>query len=179
MVKTLIEVLYRTYVELALLIPFGVASSRDCVHSEKKRDTRAATGWLVLSGFRPILVFSLCLFGINRINRRGQLISRQKNLDTSSAAQESNKDLEAKLEFISPKLRKLSQKTSGRALSYAETIEILAGGDCAYSAMLESIDLAKQSVLLQSYIFDRGHIGDRFIECLARAVSRGESQSPR
>ncbi|GAB6163631.1 hypothetical protein JCM12298_27910 [Desulfothermus naphthae] len=52
-------------------------------------------------------------------------------------------------------------------------IEILHNGDDAYPSMLYQIKHAKESVFLQTYIFERRKIGKQFVEPLKHAKDRG------
>jgi len=50
---------------------------------------------------------------------------------------------------------------------------LLIDGDCFFSAMLNAIDGAEQSILLEQYLVQSGQITARFIERLCQAVHRG------
>jgi cardiolipin synthase len=59
------------------------------------------------------------------------------------------------------------------ALSAAEAIELLDGGDEAYPRMLAAISGAMRSIHLEVYAFSFAGVGARFVEALARAAQRG------
>src|SRR3546814_18623470 len=52
-------------------------------------------------------------------------------------------------------------------------IQMLAGGDQAYPAMIAAIDGARKTIGLQTYIFDDDPEGRKFVEALVRAEARG------
>lgn len=51
--------------------------------------------------------------------------------------------------------------------------ELLIDGRRFFPHMLEAIDLARQRVWLEIYLFESGAVADRFIDALARAAQRG------
>src|SRR5690606_6269503 len=52
-------------------------------------------------------------------------------------------------------------------------VRMLEGGDDAYLAMLKAIEEAEQSILMVSYVFDRGRVAEIFGEKLLAAQARG------
>ncbi len=145
----------------------------------RKRDTRAAIGWVGLIWLTP-LIGSLLYFslGINRIRRRGTAISHsfahiRAKLD--AAFGERSSDATA-APWESPAHRQLvrlvSELTNASLLS-GNRLGPLVGGEQAYPAMLAAIDGAQHTVSLCSYIFDNDRSGSEFIDALARAQSRG------
>src|SRR3546814_8651277 len=52
-------------------------------------------------------------------------------------------------------------------------IQLLAGGDQAYPAMIAAIDGARKTIGLQTYIFDDDPEGRKFVEALVRSQARG------
>jgi cardiolipin synthase len=58
-------------------------------------------------------------------------------------------------------------------MRYGYSCEILLGGGPAFAAMLRAIDAARDSVWLESYIFDSDATGKRFIDRLCAAAERG------
>lgn len=153
-----------------VLISLGVTASI----LERKRDTRAATGWLGLVWLSPYLGgFLYFIFGINRINRKGLLLNRRELPETHLYLDDAVKGLIQKTDVFSNRLLDLSYKTSSRPLSFAQEMELLEGGDSTYRKMLDAIDSANHSVYLQSYIFDGGSVGDTFIAALSKAKERG------
>lgn len=147
----------------------------------KKRDTRAATGWLGLVWFAPLLGVCLYwLFGINRIHRK----ARRKRVDKEEVAfPESNfqVDTDAMQAVVRRatgrngllELCRLSTKVTGRPLLDGNRIEPLCNGDTAYPQMLAAIKRARRSVALSTYIFDNDAWGRKFQTALKAALDRG------
>ncbi|PLX49329.1 MAG: cardiolipin synthase [Desulfobulbaceae bacterium] len=147
----------------------------------KKRDTRAATGWLGLVWFAPLLGVCLYwLFGINRIQRK----ARRKWADKEEVPfPESNFQVDA--DAVQAVLRRatggngllelcrLSAKVTGRPLLEGNRIKPLCNGDTAYPQMLAAIKRARRSVALSSYIFDNDAWGRKFQAALKAALDRG------
>lgn len=50
---------------------------------------------------------------------------------------------------------------------------VLRNGDGVFAPMLEAIDRATSRISFETYVFQDGEIGDRFVESLARAAERG------
>ncbi len=119
-----------------------------------KRDTRAATFWLLLIIFVPWLgmVFYF-IFGINRIRR--------------DAAELTGLPLEERADGTEWSINSLLSSYRG-----CTGLDILQDGDEAYPKMLASIESAKQEVMLSTYIFDDDRVGDQFVEALQRAHAR-------
>lgn len=140
-----------------------------------KHDVRAAIGWVGVIMMSPLLgpLFYL-VAGINRI--RHDQISEQRNKalhDYTAGTQLALTDVGelAGQQFRS--LRVLGDRISRFPLRDGNHIHILRGGDEAYPAMIEAIDKAKDTVALQTYIFDDDAAGRRFVAALANAVHRG------
>ncbi|KPJ97238.1 MAG: cardiolipin synthase [Desulfobacterales bacterium SG8_35] len=145
----------------------------------KKRDTRAAAGWLGLVWFAPVL--GVCLywmFGVNRIKRRAKLrFADKQNVPLP--------ELEAAVnpQFIEQmcgaekrslvQLSRMTDKLTRQPLMQGNRITPLINGDQAYPRMLSSIEAAQHSVSLCSYIFDNDSWGKRFRAALRDAGKRG------
>ena len=65
------------------------------------------------------------------------------------------------------------REVSRRPLVAGNRVTPLVSGDQAYPAMLQAIDEAARSVTLSTYIFAHDGTGQRFLDALRRAVSRG------
>lgn len=145
-----------------------------------KHDTRAATGWLGLVWFAPVI--GICLYwllGVNRIRRRARarLASRQpiplpeKSLAVSPqhiAGLFKEKDQNGLA-----MLCQLTNKVTRVPLMEGNKISPLINGDQAYPLMLESIAQAHHSISLCTYIFDNDHWGNKFRSALKKAKERG------
>jgi cardiolipin synthase len=135
-----------------------------------KRDTRAATGWIMACLFipygGPIAYF---LFGINRVRTRARGIRRrlfnvryEAGLAGPAVRPEFGRGLEA-----------VGQRVTGRALSSGNAIDVYHNGDQAYPSMLSSIGTAKHRVLLATYILKSDQTGRAFADALSAAAARG------
>ena len=148
----------------------------------KKRNTRAAAGWLGLVWFAPVLGAGLYwIFGINRIERRARM--RLADKQTVSLP---DKDAAVSPEFIEQtygrlednglnQLSRMTEKLTRQPLVQGNTITPLINGDQAYPLMLSGIEAAEKSIALCSYIFDSDKWGARFKAALCRAKARGVS----
>ena len=148
----------------------------------KDRDSFYKASWLAIVWFSPFVGVLLYMsLGINRIERKGQKIRSQKMFISdlnSYREQQSEQSLVADLELqamqhASKDFMSAMYKATDCPLVEAHVIEAYQGGNKAYASMLECIEKAAVSVHLQSYIFDRGTAGDRFIAALLRAKQRG------
>lgn len=146
----------------------------------KKRDTRAAAGWLALVWFAPVLGACLYwLFGVNRIKRKAMLRFADK-LDVALP------EMDAAVEppFIDEicsregldnlvQLSRMTERLTRQPLMQGNRITPLVNGDQAYPCMLEAIADARHSVSLCSYIFDNDSWGGSFRKALQDARDRG------
>jgi cardiolipin synthase len=132
-----------------------------------KRNSRAAFGWVGL-----ILLFPLAgallyaLFGVNRVRRKARRYSQELGLAEEQWP-------EVRPPRRGTQLDQPGYHVTGRRLRGNNRVTTYFNGEQAYPAMLESIENARQEVLLSSYIFDNDGTGRRFIDALARARDRG------
>ncbi len=158
---------------LALGICVAVVASSHALLN--KRDPRAAWGWIIVCWLFPLggslLYF---LFGINRLKAHAQRMrppSSSAATPVVTAPTRPHRDPD-----VPPSLGELTRTADAlthRPLLAGNTLDILHNGEQAYPAMLASIDLARHSVALASYIFDPDRSGHAFAEALARAQARG------
>lgn len=140
----------------------------------RKRDSRAAAGWVGLIWLVPgVGVLLYAVFGLNRIRRKAMELQRERRRIAWRAT-------DGAPEWLSPPVRprhaglsRLTERLSGRPLLGGNSIEPLFNGDEAYPAMLGAIDAATRSVALCSYIFADDRAGKQFVDALARAKGRG------
>jgi cardiolipin synthase len=144
-----------------------------------KRDSRAAIGWMGVIWLSPPMGAILYyLFGINRIQRRAQLLRGGQDFcvlpPTPHAVSQSmlREKLGPAAEKFVPFIA-LVEQLAEHPLVYGNRVEPLIGGDDAFPKMLAAIDAAERSVSLESYIFDNDRAGRMFAEALGRAVKRG------
>ncbi|MBX6313807.1 MAG: PLDc N-terminal domain-containing protein [Isosphaeraceae bacterium] len=148
----------------------------------RKRDTRAAIGWIGLIWLSPFLgTLIYVMFGVNRINRKARSLRRPsavpfrgRDLATARLSPEVPPQ-PAYVPGIGPleDLAAVVGRLTGWPLLAGNAIEPLVDGDQAYPAMIEAIDRAARSVALSTYIFNNDRAGALFVEALRRAVERG------
>lgn len=163
---------------LLAAIDFVVAAGASAHVILRKRDVRAAIGWVGLILLVPIAgALFYAVFGVNRIQRRGARIRGQMALLADSRAA----SLPAAVEklpvpdvtrSIEGLVRAVGQVT-GLPLLPGNRIEPLVGGDEAYPAMLRAIDTAASTIMFQTYIFDSDRVGEQFVRALDEANRRG------
>ncbi len=143
----------------------------------RKRDVRAAIAWIgviwLVPVFGPVLY---AILGLNRIRRRAESLQRDRRrlqLATPSATSIVRVGSEGTVgEQLKP-LARLGEIMSARPLLIGNRVQVLHDGDETYPAMLESIDGARRSVAMASYIFADDLAGAPIVDALARAVARG------
>jgi cardiolipin synthase len=137
-----------------------------------KRDSRAATLWLGLVWFLPLLGPILYLaLGVNRIRRRALTLAVHKTFSRPIPDNLGEPQHEG-AEHLKLLARTVSRVVA-QPLTDGNSIEPLVNGDAAFPAMLAAIESAKKSVSLCTYIFDNDATGQKFVAALARAVARG------
>ena len=137
-----------------------------------KENDRTSLAWIGLVIFSPVLgSLFYWLFGINRIKRIAKREHPQK-LKQDFRYQEDCVDFHGQPDYWH------SAIIAGYAIhpvNYVDSnrIEPLVNGDNAYPAMIESIQAAKNHIVLSSYIFDYDSLGRKFVTALAQAKERG------
>jgi len=174
------DMLRMTWPYLATLAHF-CAMLATAVHIlYRKKDTRAAAGWLGLVWFAPVLGVCLYwLFGVNRITRRARLRFADKH--TVSLPEKEAAVSPAFIEQVFcpmgknglVQLSRMTDKLTRQPLMRGNRIKPLINGDQAYPGMLSSIEGAAHSIALCSYIFDNDASGKRFRAALRDARRRG------
>ena len=143
-----------------------------------KQEVRTAIGWVGVIILSPILgAVIYAIIGVNRIRRKSVDIQRRKvneieHFHFSDYAVKKDY-IDENYQYFGKAMSQLGDKVSRCKQTSGNYIEILNDGDLAYEAMLEAIKNAKRSILLESYIFDRDAIGEKFVFALADAVKRG------
>ncbi len=147
-----------------------------------KKEVRAAIGWTGLAWLAPMVGPIIYLFfGINRIRRAAGRIREARDLHTAErramVLSPGGRAVPAPLRVPVPApwqpLATLTGNLAPESLVAGNDIAALEDGDQAYPAMLSAIDQAERSIGLATYIFDRGQVGGRFVDALARAHERG------
>lgn len=135
----------------------------------RKKDVRAALGWIAVAWLSPILGGLLYyVFGINRVTRRALRIGRRERSEPVPPRAAERLAVAANIAALAD----IGQRVTGVALTAGNGISLLHGGDEAYPAMLAAIRGARHSVALTSYIFRDDTIGSAFVEALADAQKR-------
>lgn len=168
---------YWPWLVVGLALPLNLLVSVHVVFF--KRDSRAATAWLAILWFVPILGALLYyLLGINRIQRRARRLRRKARRGASPAKavadnpQPPGPTLPSEAAHLA-NLVQLSATVTGNPLCAGNTIHPLWDGDQAYPAMLQAIEEAKHSIGLCMYLFNNDRTGNLFADALGRAVARG------
>lgn len=142
-----------------------------------KRDPRSTFGWIMvciaIPGIGPLIYW---VFGLNRIRTRNwKMHERDSNWPAAAVCEWSpalsNSSPFDKENFAS--LLNLSDNVTRRPLLPGNRVTPLYNGEQAYPDMIESINGAKKSIYLSTYIFESNKSGKNFIAALAQAKSRG------
>lgn len=160
------------HVATLLAVTLSVSTSFHAIL--RKRDTRAAVGWVALSWLVPFLGALLyLLLGINRINRRAKALRATTHLELPPRipAIAEHRTVEPSEPHLAA-LARVGSTVSRAPLLGGNTVEIL-DGRSTYGAMQTAIDAATTSVALCSYIFDDDPVGRKLGRALADATQRG------
>ncbi len=143
----------------------------------QKRDVRAASAWVGLIWFVPVLGAVLfAALGLNRIRRRASELQRERRripLSTPSDTMIARVGTEVTVPPSLKALARLGEAVSGRPLLTGNSVRPLHNGDEAYPEMIAAIEAARHTVALATYIFGDDKAGKPFVEALAAAVKRG------
>jgi cardiolipin synthase len=142
-----------------------------------KRDARAAVAWVGLIWLVPFVgaLFYL-LFGVNRIRRRARSLRpnhHHPEVPPSAfvcSAPEIRDFVTDASHLVA--LAEIVATATNKPLLKGNRITALHNGDEAYSAMIQAIDDAEDSVLLSAYIFDNDRAGAQFVDAFERAIAR-------
>ena len=169
-----------TWPYLVTLVTFCVTLGTAIHILFKKRNTRAAAGWLGLVWFAPVL--GVCLywmFGVNRIKRLAKL-----RLAGKQAVPLPDKEATVSPSFVGQfcgsmdkngmaQLSLMTERLTRQPLIQGNKVTPLVNGDQAYPRMLSCIADAQHSITFCSYIFDNDSWGTRFKVALREAKERG------
>jgi len=174
------ELFNTTWPYLITLVTFCVTLATAVHILYRKRDTRAAAGWLGLVWFAPVLgVLLYWMFGVNRIKRRARLILADKQivpLPDEEAAVFSPFIEKMCGDFKKTgivQLSRMTDKLTRQPLMQGNRITPLINGDQAFPRMLACIEDSKHSISMCSYIFDNDSWGRKFRKALCDARQRG------
>ncbi|HVV73838.1 MAG TPA: PLDc N-terminal domain-containing protein, partial [Verrucomicrobiae bacterium] len=144
-----------------------------------KRDARSAIAWVGFVWLVPLAgAVVYFIFGVNRLRRHAADL--RENLERYRAPivheeclpEELNDHLPPHATHLMMLARVVGQVVD-RPLLPGNSVEPLLNGDEAYPAMIEAIAHAKESVTLETYIFDRDDSGLAFVRALGEAQRRG------
>lgn len=142
----------------------------------RKRDVRAAIGWVGLIWLAPwVGAVVYAAFGLNRIKRRASQLHRQRRklpLSTTAAMRIARAKREVLADAHLRALSQLGDRLTDRPIVGGNRVRMLRDGDESYPAMLEAIHGAQRSVALSTYIFASDEAGQPFIDALIAAHRR-------
>ncbi len=150
----------------------------------RKRDSRAALGWIAILLLMPPVGLPLYwLFGIARIDSQAvRLMEKAARNVIGGLVDLHGKSLSEKpYGFIDHSglpeawhyLSAPGSSISGRCMIGGNRLEVLHNGEAAYPVMLEAIRGARERVYLSSFIFGYDEVGKRFAAALREAAERG------
>jgi len=152
-----------------LLLASVLASGHALLH---KRDTRAATLWIVFVWLMPAVGPLLYLvLGVNRIRRRAMTLGLPR-ISGRAIPEDFGEPEHEGAEHLKM-LARVVDRVVAQPLTSANRVRPLLNGDEAFPAMLAAIETARASISLVSYIFDNDITGKQFADALGRAVQRG------
>jgi cardiolipin synthase A/B len=151
-----------------------------CCHAVlSHRDSRSAIAWVGFICLVPLLGSLLYfVFGVNRLRRRAALLRGDMDryrADTSHGEclpDELHQHLPANAGHLEMLARVVGEVVE-RPLLPGNQIDPLFNGDAAYPAMIRAIEEARETLSLQTYIFDCDQSGLEFARVLGDAVRRG------
>ena len=171
-VDILVEWIYIHWVTIIVIFHVGLSLLTSLHVLLFKENERTSLAWIGLVIFSPV-VGSLFywLFGINRIKRLAQKKHPQAPTQNVHHSNEINKFNHLPKHWNSAIIAGYTL----HPVNYVADnhVEPLINGDIAYPTMIESIQNAKQHVVLSSYIFDYDSLGRQFVKALAEAHQRG------
>jgi cardiolipin synthase len=144
-----------------------------------KRDSRSCIAWVGFIWLVPLAGSVLYfVFGVNRLRRHAALL--RGGVERYRAEPPQNEclpdELHHHLQDHTGHLSMLARVVGGvvqRPLLPGNQVEPLFNGDEAYPAMIAAIQQARESLSLQTYIFDSSRHGLAFARALGDAVRRG------
>jgi cardiolipin synthase A/B len=146
-----------------------------------KRTPSSALGWLAVCLMFPFVgPFLYFLFGVNRVQTRAKKLEDKRGPFHSDYKGHGSFTTPATVSIselnLSPvfsQIALIADRVTSRPLVGGNRIDPLHNGEAAFPVMLQSIESAKKSLYLMSYIFDTSKIGWQFIDALSRAAHRG------
>jgi cardiolipin synthase A/B len=155
-----------------------------------RRDPVSAMLWILVTWSVPLFGFASYLaFGINRVAAKSwQKESANRRLESERSAREAEalplnywRSIREAVahEPAHPVAQKIDHAIAGQLtdspLLAGNRIELLVTGDEAFPAMLEAIASARHHIHVQSFIIGHDGVGNRLMEALKTAATRGVS----
>ena len=137
----------------------------------RKEDPRSAWAWITAGWLFPLFgALFYAWFGVNRIHK-----SARRRLGEAPARESGDEEVPnvpgRKLDVR--ELVRIGRSMAGRPLLPGNRVTPLYNGEQAYPDMLTAIASARETIWLESYIFDDGEVATQFVEALAGARKRG------
>jgi cardiolipin synthase len=167
---------YWPYIVLIASLIAGALAASHAVMT--KEDVRAATGWVGIIVFSPLLgALIYMVAGINRIRRSAMTTRRtgsrrvfdkrpnDHRVPPEGIAEQFGKQFRA--------LNTLGDHVTRFHMTAGNRVDILETGDEAYREICAAIDDARDNIIVESYIFDCDPIGRRVADKLLAAKARG------
>jgi cardiolipin synthase A/B len=170
---------FLNWASITLSILLAVSTSGHALFN--KRTPSSALGWVAVCLMFPFVgPFLYFLFGVNRVQTRAKKLEDKRGpfhsdykVHSSFSTPATVSISELNLYPVFSQIAMISDRVTSRPLVGGNRIEPLHNGEAAYPAMLHSIESAKKSLYLMSYIFDTSKSGWQFIDALSRATHRG------
>jgi len=158
--------------DLLLLLHLALAAATAVHALLNKHEPRSAWAWITACWLFPIGGALLYFwFGINRIQRRAR-----RELGAAPAHDSVPQDPLPDVHGLRLEVRELvriGRSMAGRPLAPGNRVTPLHNGEQAYPDMLTAIAAARETIWLESYIFDSGEVATQFVDALADARKRG------
>lgn len=157
---------------------FSVATALHALF--RKRSPRTAAAWVGVCLVFPLFgALAYWVFGQNRIFYRARRLRRRwpprEELDADLEASRADLERVARSEEEFRQFREIARvcdAATGLPLVAGNTVALLENGDACYPRMLAAIGRARETVFLETYLFDGPRVEALFGEALARAVER-------
>lgn len=140
----------------------------------RKRDTKAAIGWVGVVWLAPYLgTFLYIILGINRIRRKAARLRRDPAHPRTRRRDAHPRTRHDDHVMAGRTFTGLVENLTGLPLLDGNRITPLVNGEVAYPEMIAAIDGARETVALSTYIFDTDAAGTMFARALGAAADRG------
>lgn len=136
-----------------------------------KAQESSAVAWIGIVALSPFFgALAYWLFGINRIARRARRLKKHRKVPQPTLPSGADSAVPVTTDL---QLLHLGNEIDRLPFLAGNRVTPLINGDQAYPEMLATIENAEATIALSSYIFDYDSIGERFIQALIAARTRG------